>query len=101
MRPQTVSVTGVGQSTVVPLDYRQKPFNLSLHVEPAGNTVTVEYTPDHVIAGATAVWYPVTGMTGVTVNTAGNIAFPVMAVRINQTLGAGTSVLKILQAVTA
>ena len=97
MRPQTVTVTGIGQSVVVPVDYIQKPFNLSLHVEPAGNTVTVEYTPDNVLAGEVPVFYPVTGMVGVTGSTAGNIAFPVFAVRINQTIGGGTTVLKILQ----
>ena len=100
MRPKTISVTGVGQSVVFPLDYTKKPFNVSLHVEPAGNTVTVQYTPDNVLAGATPTWYAVTGMSGVTGNTAGNLAFPVMAVRIDQTLGAGTSTLKILQSRT-
>jgi hypothetical protein len=101
MRPQTITRTGVGQSELVPVDYKQKPFNLSLHVEPAGNTVTVEYTPDNVLAGEAPVWYPVTGMSGVTANTAGNVAFPIFAVRINQTVGAGTAVLKILQSGTA
>lgn len=101
MRPKTITVTGVGQSVVFPVDYAQKPMNLSLHAEPAGNTVTIEYTPDNVLAGATPTWYPVTGMVGITANTAGNIAFPIMAVRINQTVGAGTSTLKILQSRTA
>jgi hypothetical protein len=97
MRPQTISITGVGQTAWIPVDYTQDPVNISLHAEPAGNTVTIEYTVDDVMAGATAVAYPVTGMSGVTANTAGNVAFPIQAVRINQTLGAGTSVLKILQ----
>lgn len=97
MRPQTVSVTGVGTSAWIPVDYTQDPVNISLHAEPAGNTVTIEYTVDNVLAGDTPVAYAVTGMSGVTGNTAGNIAFPIMAVRINQTLGGGTSVLKILQ----
>lgn len=101
MRPQTVTQTGVGASQVIPVDYAQKPFNLSLHVQPAGNTVDVQYTPDNVLAGETPTWYNVTGMAGVTVNTAGNIAFPVMAIRINQTVGAGTTVLKILQSSTS
>jgi hypothetical protein len=100
MRPKTITRTGVGASVVFPLDYTKKPFNVSLHVEPAGNTVTVEYTPDNVLEGATPTWYAVTGMSAVTANTAGNLAFPVMAVRINQTLGAGTSSLKILQSRT-
>lgn len=100
MRPKTITQTGVGQSVVYPLDYTKKPFNASLHVEPAGNTVTVQYTPDNVLAGATPTWYPVTGMSGVFNNTAGNIAFPVMAVRMDQTLGSGTSTLKILQSRT-
>ncbi len=101
MRPKTITQTGVGTSVVFPVDYAQKPMNLSLHVEPAGNTVTVEYTPDNVWSGVTPTWYSVTNMTGVTSNTAGNIAFPVFAVRINQTVGAGTSALKILQSRTA
>lgn len=101
MRPQTVSVTGIATSAVVPADYAMKPVNISLHVFPAGNTVTVEYTVDNVLAGDTPVWFPVTGMSAVTVNTAGNVAFPIMAVRINQTVGAGTSTLIILQSRSA
>jgi hypothetical protein len=53
------------------------------------------------LAGDTPVWFPVTGMSAVTVNTAGNVAFPIMAVRINQTVGAGTSTLIILQSRSA
>jgi hypothetical protein len=40
---------------------------------------------------------PVTGMTGITADTAGNIAFPVQAIRVNQTVGAGSCRLTILQ----
>lgn len=101
MRPQVVTVTGVGNSNPIPVDYRQKPFNLSLHVEPGGNTVSVEYTPSNVLAGDSPVWFPVSGMTAVTTNTAGNIAFPIMAVRLVQSIGAGTSKLTIIQSRTA
>lgn len=98
-----ISLTGVGTSAWVPVDHRNKPFNLSLHAILSGTvTSTIEYTPDNVWdTSITPVAFPVTGMSGITANTAGNIGFPVRAVRINNSAGTGTTRLVIAQSRTS
>lgn len=100
MRPQVVSVTGVQTSAWIPVNRVKGPVNISLHVVPgAGGTLSVEYTVDDVFDPLVVpVAFPVTGMTAVVANTAGNIAFPVQAVRLAQTVGANTSRLTVLVA---
>lgn len=102
MRPKVITVTGVGTSAWIPVDRIPNPTGISLHVVIGGGcTASVEYTPMDVMAGVAAVAFPVTGMTGVVANTAGNIAFPIQAVRLNQTVGAAATTLTILQTETS
>lgn len=97
MRPKQIDVTGTATSAWVPLDWRQVPFNVSLHAKvPAGNTSRVEYTPDDPASSSPAAFI-VTGMNTMTSNTAGNLAFPVQAVRLVTTAGSGVSSLVIMQ----
>lgn len=103
MRPKTIQVTGVGTSAWIPVDWYKLPINISLHATVSGTvTSTIEYTVSDVYDPAvTPIAFPVTGMSGLTANTAGNIAFPIRAVRINNTAGTGTLSLTIMQSRTS
>lgn len=99
MRPQQVSVTGVATSNWIPVDRVQKPTGISLVADITGTvTSTIEFTTDDIFdASVTPLAMPVTGMAAITADTQGNIAFPVQAIRVNNTAGAGTVRLTILQ----
>lgn len=103
MRPKTIQVTGVGTSAWIPIDWYKLPINVSLHAIVSGTvTSTIEYTVSDVYDPAvTPIAFSVTGMSGLTANTAGNIAFPIRAVRINNTAGTGTTSLTIMQSRTS
>lgn len=99
MRPQTVSVTGVGTSAWIPVNTKQTPFNVGLGAVVNGTvTYTIQHTFDNVLnPGVTPVAFDNTGLTGQTVNKDCNYAFPVAAIRINVTAGTGSVTLTILQ----
>jgi len=102
MRPQTVSVTGVGTSAWIPVNTKQTPFNVSLGAVVDGTvTYTIQHTFDNVLnpAVTSPTAFDNTGLTGQTANKDGNYAFPVAAVRINITAGTGTVTLTILQGI--
>jgi len=98
MRVSTVSRTGVGASAWLPLDSLTSGFGDGLYLSPgAGATCSVEVTPDNVFDPAvTPVAYPcnIAALTGAVGNASGGLTQAVVAVRINQTVGATTSVLK-------
>lgn len=103
MRPIYVTATGVAVSSPVPLDQYQTPFNVGLGVKVgAGCTCKVQHTFDDpfdpAFNPATATWFDHSSLTGLAANADGNYAFPVRAIRLNQTAGANTSTLVILQA---
>jgi len=103
MRPVRVTTSGVSVSPVIPIDQYLSPTNIGLGVQIIGAaTVTVEHTFDDVFADtfnpATATWFPHPTIAGVAVNTDGNYAFPPTGVRLNQTAGAGSAVLNLIQA---
>lgn len=102
MRPATVSVTGVGTSQVIPLDWNSSPFNVGVGCIVTGTaTYTVEATFDDVFAPnftpASANWLPNIGLTAQTASKDGNYAFPVRGVRLNVTAGTGTVQMTVLQ----
>lgn len=99
MRPQVVTVTGVANSAWIPVDNYAIPTNISLHAVINGTvTTTIQYTVDDIFNSAvTPTAFPVTGMSAITGNTAGNIAFPVRAIRISNSAGTGDTTLTILQ----
>lgn len=103
MRPKTIQVTGVGTSAWFPVDWYKLPVNISLHATVTGTiTSTIEYTISDIYDPAvTPIAFPVTGMSGITANTPGNVAFPIRAVRINNTAGTGTTSLTIMQSRTS
>lgn len=103
MRPVRVSTSGVSVSPVVPIDQYLNPTNIGLAVDITGAvTYTVEHTFEDVFDPAfnpaTATWFPHPTLDGLIVDADGNYAFPPSACRLNQTLGAGSAILTVIQA---
>lgn len=103
MRPVRITQTGVGTSQVIPIDQYLNPTNIGLGVTVQGAaTYTIEHTFDDVFDPnfnpATATWFPHPTLAGLAVNADGNYAFPPTGCRINQTLGAGSTTLNLIQA---
>lgn len=104
MRPTSVSVTGVGTSSVVVPDYLSSPTNVGVGCVVSGTaTYTVEHTFDDVFSSsfnpATATWIANTGLTGKTANADGNYAFPVRGIRLNIASGTGTVTMTVVQGI--
>jgi hypothetical protein len=103
MRPVRVSVTGVGVSAPIPVNLHQTPFAIGLGVKVTGTvTYSVQHTFDDVydpaFSPATAVWYNHPTLNALVVNADSNYAFPVTAIRLNNTLGTGSATLTAIQA---
>ena len=105
MRPVRVSTNGVSKSTPVPIDQYLNPTSIALGVHITGGvTYTVEHTFDDPFTAAfaanpdSATWYPHPVLNAQTTDKDGNYAFPPRAIRLNQTVGAGSAVLTIVQA---
>ena len=108
MRPivQTLSDASGGtlNSNPIPLDYFANPNNITLSVLVTGTaTYTVQYTFDQI--NQTPGWTPATGnwvdhpsLTSQTATKDSNLAYPAMAVRINQTAGSGSVRFTVIQA---
>lgn len=99
MRPQIFSITGVGTSAWIPLDYRQNPFNVGFGVVVNGTiTYDIEHTFDDVLQpGTTPTAFKHASLVAQTANKDGNYAFPIKAIRINNTAGTGTTTVTLLQ----
>lgn len=99
MRPQIVSKTGTGTSAWIPVDHYQSPFNVGLGAVVNGSvTYTIEHTFDDVFdTSVTPTAFAHSTLAAQTTNKDGNYAFPVRAIRINNTLGTGSTTLTILQ----
>ena len=99
MRPQIFSQTGVGTSAWIPLDYKQSPFNVGFGVVTNGTvTYDIEHTFDDVFdSSITPTAFKHSYLTSQTTNKDGNYAFPINAVRINNTAGTGTTTVTLLQ----
>lgn len=101
MRPVIVTVSSQTTSAVVPVNWRERNFNVGLTVVVSGTlTYSVQYTSDDVQdTDVTPVWFDVNGLDGLTANDDGSIQFPVKAVRLNVTaFTSGSATLTILQA---
>lgn len=100
MRPITQSRTGVGTTAAVPMDHYISPFNVGFGVVVSGGvTYTVQHTFDNVFDSAvTPTWFNHPVIAAQTTNQDGNYAFPVTAIRLNVTAGAGTATITIVQA---
>lgn len=80
----------------------QNPFNIGIGITSVSTNVcnaevTFDYTGSSAFISSNATWMPLSGLTSVSGNNTGNIAFPVTAVRLNCT--AGTSNLSVTMTV--
>lgn len=91
MRPKKITVTGVGTSNWIPVDYKQDPFSLSVGcvIVSGSATYTVEYTYDDVLdpAVTSPVAFALSSVSAATTSKDGVISQPVRAVRLNTTAG--------------
>ena len=100
MRGVIVSQTGVGSSATIPLNPFDNPFNVGLGVVVTG---TVDYTIQHTFddvqnAAVTPTWFNHSSLAALTINSNGNYAFPVSAIKILVNSGTGTATATIIQA---
>jgi len=100
MRQQVVSQTGVGSSAIIPMNLDSTPFNVGLGVVVTGTvTYTVQHTFDNPWTTTNPTWFDhPTVAAKVSVNADGNYAFPVAAIKVAVTAGAGTAQLTVIQA---
>ena len=107
MRPVYVTVTGVGNSSVIPMNHYVTPFNVGFGVTKTGTVdYTVQHTFDDVFSStfnpATANWFDHPTIAAKTANADGNYAFPVTGIRIKGNSGStGTVTLCLVQAGSA
>ena len=103
MRPVTLSITGVDNSAVCPVDIYVAPVNIGLNVVVTGTiTYTVQYTFDDVFdanyAPSTGNWTNHPSLTSQTATKDSNIAYPVRGIRLTTSAGTGTAALTIIEA---
>jgi len=99
MRPQVISKTGTGTTAWIPLDYKQAPFNVSVAAVVSGTiTYDIEHTFDDIFDTAiTPTAFKHATIVSQSANKDGNYAFPIRAIRVNNTAGTGSTTLTILQ----
>jgi hypothetical protein len=104
MKPVYLSLTGVGNSAVFPVDIYVAPTNMGLAVVVSGViTYKVQYTFDNVFAegysptAGTSNWFDHPTLVG-SASGNSNIAYPVTGIRLITTAGTGTATLTIIQA---
>lgn len=102
MRPQTIAVSSAASSPWISVNHRLNPFNIGFGVSLGAGVMTykVQHTFDDVQdAAVTPVAFDHPDVTGKTVNTDGNYAFPVRAIRLTVTAyTSGTATLTLIQA---
>jgi hypothetical protein len=98
MRRITETVTGVGISPTLPMDFRAQVFNVGFGCEITGTaTYTVQHTFDDIYNPAiTPVWFNHAFVNAATTNQDGNYAFPISAMRLNVTASTGSVTINIL-----
>lgn len=99
MRQQIVAQTGTGSSAIIPMNLDSTPFNAGFGVVVSGTvTYTVQHTFDPVWNGGITTWFDHPTVAAKTANQDGNYAFPVSAIRVTVSAGAGTATLTVIQA---
>lgn len=99
MRPVTVTTTGVQNSPWIPLDIYLNPFEVSLGCEVTGvATYSVVWTTDDIwnVPNPQAFAGPA-NLTAATTTQAGSLISPVTAVQLQQTAGAGSVQMRVVQ----
>jgi len=105
MTPQVISLSAVGSTAWIPVDYKQNPFYINLALvlsDTPSLTCKVEYTLDNVFdSSITPTAFTHTGLSSVSTNTTGSITYPVRAIRLTvSSWTSGTVTLTALQGVT-
>lgn len=105
MQYRTISLTDAGRSAIITVDDFQTPFNLGLAANITSGTPTfsIQYSLDDPLASGydkdTALWFSVTGLSGVSADTAAALTIPCRAICIYMANGqTGTVELKCVQA---
>jgi hypothetical protein len=99
MRQQIATKTGTGSSNVLPMDLYISPFNVGFGVVATGTvTYTVQHTFDNPQTVASPVWFSHPTIAAKSDNQDGNYAFPVAAIKVLVTAGAGTAAMTLIQA---
>ena len=104
MRPIYQTVVGIATSLPVPIDHYISPCQLSLTglVKTGAPNFSFQYTVDDIWANtfdpATATWFPITGATGVLINTSLQFNIPATAVRLVSTVAATSVQFIVIQA---
>lgn len=103
MRAITLTTSGTAASNLAVLDTYISPFNIGFGVVVTGTvTYTVQHTFDDPFSPTftpeTATWFAHENLVNQTTSQDGNYAFPVRAVRINQTAGSGSTSTILIQA---
>lgn len=98
MRPQQLTITGVGATAPYPLDVKANPFNVGLTFFVTGtSTFNLEVCGEDILGGQVPNWVTIPALTGLTASGAGSISFPVSGCRLNVTAGTGTVLVNINQ----
>ena len=105
MQYRTISLTDAGRSEIIAVDDFQTPFNLGLaaNVTAGSPTFSIQYSLDDPNAVGynkdTALWFSVTGLSGVSADTSVGMTIPCRAISIYMAPAVtGTVELKIVQA---
>lgn len=98
MKVQTVSKTGTGSSSALPMNTNCTPFNVGFGVVVDGTVnYTVQHTFDDPAVGFTT-WFAHPSVAAESANADGNYAFPVTGIRITVNSGGGSVVMNVVQA---
>jgi hypothetical protein len=102
MRIKTLTTTdasgGATFSSVLPVDWRQSPFNIGIQVDITGvASVTVQFTMSKLLEGETPLWLPHATLAALAADASGSITTPVTGIRITQASGGGSSSTRIVQ----
>jgi hypothetical protein len=105
MQYRTISLTDAGRSAVITVDDFQNPFSLGLAANVTAGTPTfsIQYSLDDPMAAGydkdTALWFSITGLSGVSADTSVGMTIPCKAVCIYMAPAqTGTVELKVVQA---
>lgn len=105
MKYRTISLTDAGRSEIIAVDDFQTPFNLGLaaNVTAGSPTFSIQYSLDDPNDAGydkdTALWFSVTGLSGVSADTSVGMTIPCRAISIYMAPAVtGTVELKIVQA---
>lgn len=92
MRRVVQTVTGVGSSSIIPVDPRSATFGIGFGCHITGTvTYTIQHTFDDIFdPTVTPNWYNHATAVNLTVSADGNYAFPIAAFKLVITAGTGT-----------